>query len=265
MKKRLVAAVAVVMSLAIAGSANAASKPSHPGPASAPSAVAGTSDPGPVSKQLRHLTPLDASASEIAGFPVTVAASDNIAEWNVLTGNDPNSQYEVSGFTYVYASPTSLLFNPYDGLNYAAYHTVFLSTSIYTTFMTFNADMTKANPYNAAEALLVLDHESQHQKLHSGDESRVNACALADLPRFTAKWIVPTTIQNVQVPQSYRAKARYRAKVHGRWVWRSRYFTKVRYVTQPQTVANPAYTAVLAAAHDIYVHQPAPYNAGTCW
>ncbi len=62
-----------------------------------------------------------------------------------------------------------------------------------------------------------------------------------------------------------QAKVRYRAKVHGHWVWRSRYVNKVRYVTQRQTVTNPAYTAVLAAAHDIYTHQPPPYNAGTCW
>ena len=251
-KERLVAAVAVVMSLAIAGSANAASKPSDPG----------TSNPGPVSKQLWHLTALDAAASEIAGFPVTVAASDNITEWNTLTGNDSNSEYEVAGFTYVYASPSALLFKPYDGGYYSAYHTVFLNPTIYTAFHT---NLAQANPYAAAEALLTLDHESQHQKLHSGDESRVNACALADLPRFTAKWIVPTTIQNVQVPQSYRVRVRYRAMVHGRSLWRSRYVTRVRYVTQPQTVANPAYTAVLDAAHDIYVHLPAPYNAGTCW
>jgi len=67
------------------------------------------------------------------------------------------------------------------------------------------------------------------------------------------------------VPESYRAKARYRAKVHGRWVWRSRHVIKVRYVTQQQTVANPAYTAVLAAARDVYTRQPPPGNAGTCW
>jgi hypothetical protein len=223
-------------------------------------AVAGTSDPGPVSKQLWHMTDLDAAASEIAGFPVTVVASDSIPEWTALIdGDDP---YSVAGFTYVYANPSSLLFNPYDGGHYGAYHTVFLNPTIYATLHT---GLTQANPHDAAVALLVLDHESQHQRLHSGDESRVNACALADLPRFTAKWIVPTTIQNVQVPQSYRTKVRYRAKVHGRSVWRSRYITKVRNVLQQQTVANPAYTAVLDAAHEIYVHQPAPYNAGTCW
>ena len=262
MKKRLVAVVAVVMSLAIAGSANAASKPSNPDPASAAPAVAGTSDPGPVSKQLWHMAWLDQAASEIAGFPITVVASDSVPEWNAITGDDPNSSYETLGFTALSANPNSLLFNPYDGGYYSVYHAVFLNPSIYATL---HANLAQANPYDAAVALLALDHESQHQKLHSGDESRVNACALADLPRFTAKWIVPTTIQNVQVPQSYRAKVPYRTKVHGHWVSRSRNVTKVRYVTQPQTVANPAYTAVLNAAHDIYIHQPAPYNAGTCW
>lgn len=238
MKKRLVAAIAVVMSLAIVGSANAASK------------------------QLWHMPALDQAASEIAGFPVEVDASDSISEWNALTGDDPNSAYETLGFTYVYANPYSVMFNPLDGKRYNSYHHLYLNPSIYATFQ---GVLAQANPYDAAVALLTLDHESHHQKLHSGDESRVNACAIADLPRFTAKWIVPTTIQNVQVPQSYRVRVRYRAMVHGRSLWRSRYVTRVRYVTQPQTVANPAYTAVLDAAHDIYVHLPAPYNAGTCW
>jgi hypothetical protein len=206
--KRLVAAVAVVMSLAIAGSANAASKPSDPG----------TSDPGPASRQIWHLTALDQAASEIAGFPVTVAASDNITEWNTLTGNDPNSEYEVAGFTYVFASPSALLFNPSDGGYYSAYHTVFLNPTIYTAFRT---NLVQADPDAAAESLLTLDHESHHQKLHSGDESRVNACALAKRPRFTAKWIPPTTSKDVRVPQSYQAKVQERAKIHGRWVWRS--------------------------------------------
>jgi hypothetical protein len=154
--KRLVAAVAVVMSLAIAGSASAASK------------------------QLWHLTALDQAASEIAGFPVTVVASDSIPEWAALTGSD-----DVGGFTYLTSNPDFHLFNPHDGGYYAAYHAVFLSPSIYETFRT---DLAHANPYDAAWALLALDHESQHQKLYSGDENRVNACALADMPRFTAKF-----------------------------------------------------------------------------
>jgi hypothetical protein len=237
--KRLVAALAVVMSLAVVGSANAASK------------------------QIWHMTGLDQAASEIAGFPITVAASDNVAEWNALTGDDPNSAYQTLGFTYVNADPSFWIYNPYDGYDYAAYHTVFLRPEIYETFHT---GLAQATPYHAATALLTLDHESQHQKLHSSDEGRVNACALADLPRFTAKWIVPTTTQDVLVPQTYRAKVRYRANVHGRWVWRYRYVNKVRYVTQMRTVANPAFTAVLDAAHDIYTnYQSAPYNTGTCW
>ena len=241
--KKLVTAVAVVVSLAVAGSASAARE----------------SGPDEASKQLWHMTWLDQAASEIAGFPVTVNASDSVDEWNALLDGD--GEY-VAGFTFVYALPSTLLYNRWDGHYYSAYHDVFLRPSIYATFHT---DMAKANPYDTAEALLTLDHEAQHQRLHSGDESRVNACALADLPRFTAKWIPTTTTQGVQVPVSYRAKVRYRARVHGRSVWRSRYVTRVRYVWQTQTVANPAYSAVLAAAHDLYTHQPAPYNAGTCW
>jgi hypothetical protein len=237
--KRLVAAVAVVMSLAIAGS------------------IAGSANAA--SKQLWHLTALDQAASEIAGVPITVVASDSIPEWAALTGTDGG---EVGGFTFLTADPNAVLFNPYDGQYYYAYNTLFLSPPVYEAFRT---DLASENPYDAGLALMVLDHESQHHRLNSGDESRVNACALADMPRFTAKFIPPTVVENVQVPQSYRAKVRYRKKVSGRWVWRSHYVTKVRYVTQPQTVTNPAYTAVLAAEQDIYAHQPPPYNAGTCW
>ena len=220
-------------------------------------AVAGN-DPGPASKQLWHMTALDQAASEIAGFPVEVDASDSIAEWTTFAGYGPD---EVTGFTYVTANPGAQMYNPYDGYYHDAYHHLYLSPSIYATFHT---NLAQANPTDAAVALLTLDHEAQHQKLHSGDESRVNACALADLPGSRPGGSSPTTIQNVQVPQSYRAKLRYRTKVHGRWVWRLRYVNRVRYVSQSQTVANPAYTAVLNAAHDIYIHQPAPYNAGTC-
>src|SRR5262245_42539690 len=144
-------------------------------------AVAGT-DPGPASKQLWHMTALDQAASEIAGFPVEVDASDSIAEWNALTGDDPNSGYRTMGFTYVTTNTSAQMYNPHDGYYDNAYHHLYLSPSIYATFRT---NLAQANPTDAAEALLVLDHESQHQRLHSGDESRVNACALADMPRFT--------------------------------------------------------------------------------
>ena len=43
------------------------------------------------------MTALDQAASEIAGFPVEVDASDSIAEWNALTGDDPNSGYVTMG------------------------------------------------------------------------------------------------------------------------------------------------------------------------
>ena len=214
-------------------------------------------------KALWHLPGLDAAASEVAGFPVGVDASDNVYEWNLITGGaDP---YNVTGFNYTFALPGTMMYDPYDGKFYYVYHQVFLSPVVYAIFHT---ELSTANAYDAAVALLTLDHESQHLRLHSGDEGKVNACAMQDMPRFLAKFVAATVQQSVQVPVSYQAQVKYRArvKVRGRWVWRyrSKWVTKVRYESQVQTVTNPAYAAILAASKDVYHHQPPPYSTGTC-
>jgi len=215
-------------------------------------------------KTLWHMVDLDAAASEIAGFPLTVVASDSVYEWNVLTGGE--SPYNVTGFNLTFAAPTTLLYNPADGKYYQAYHAIYLSPYIYAVLHT---DLAHDNPYDAAITLLTLDHEAQHQRLHSGDEGRVNACALQDMPRFVAKFMPATTQQTVQVPVTNRVKVTYRAhvKLHGRWVyrWRSKYVTRTSYDAQVQTIDNPAFVAILSAARDVYGKQPPPYSTGTCY
>ncbi len=69
---------------------------------------------------------------------------------------------------------------------------------------------------------MVLDHEAQHQRLHSHDESRVNACALADMPRLPqTDYHVPATLtQTVNEPQQYQVNVRKHVKAHRRWCGR---------------------------------------------
>jgi hypothetical protein len=219
---------------------------------------------GAANKTLWHMVNLDAAASEIAGFPLAVVASDNVYEWNILTGGE--SPYNVTGFNLTFATPSTLLYDPADGKYYSAYRVIFLSPYIYAVLHT---DLTHDNPYDVAITLLTLDHEAQHQRLHSGDEGRVNACALADMSRFAAKFVPPTVQQTVQVPVTYTVTVRYRVriKLRGGWVyrWRNKYVTRVRYEDQLQTLDNPAFVAILAAARDVYSKQPAPYSTGTCY
>jgi hypothetical protein len=120
--------------------------------------------------------------------------------------------------------------------------------SIASTGITSTSD-----PNAVALALLVLDHESQHQKLYSRDEGRVNACALNDIPRLlSTKFNVEETTQGtVLTATSTRVRVRYRVrvrvKVSGHWVYRYRYRYRFKYVTKTtdvptvQTVPNPVY------------------------
>jgi hypothetical protein len=59
--------------------------------------LAGTAEAAP--RTIWHDTSLDPAASTIAGFPISVYFSDNIAEWNLLTGT-PAGPYVTLGFTY---------------------------------------------------------------------------------------------------------------------------------------------------------------------
>lgn len=213
-------------------------------------------------KQIWHANWLDPIASDVAGTPLTVITSDNDVEWSGMT--DPGE----IGFTCITCLPGTPLYNPYDGHYYDMYHTVWLAPEVDAVFrdISQNGIREGMNSFMVGEAMMTLDHEAQHWRLYSGDEGRVNACALADLPRLlSVDFHVPsTTTQNVSVPQAYRVRVRYRAKVNGRYVYRYRWVTRTRYVTQTQTVPNQVYTSILAGAQAFYRGQPYPYNAGTC-
>jgi hypothetical protein len=171
------------------------------------------------------------------------------------------------------ALPSTTIPNPFDGYWYNAYRKVWVNPEIYGTFNTIRASgITQLSDANAvAKALMTLDHEAQHQRLHSADESRVNACALADLPRLlNTRFNVPSTTTAtvpVDVPYQERLTVKYRVKVKGKWVTRYRYKyvdrTRTHYVQQ--TVANPTFTRVMDAARSFVVNQPPPYNTGTCF
>jgi hypothetical protein len=168
----------------------------------------------------------------------------------------------VLGFTCITCSPYDTAYNPYDGYRYYLYRTVWFAPEIHDILSNLSAH----SYYEVGMAFLTIDHEGMHWRLFSGDEGRVNACALKDLPRFlTVDFGIPaTTTQTVSVPQQYRVKVRYRAKVHGRYVWRYRYVWRTRYVDQQQTVANPLITNIVNGATAFVHDQPYPYNAGTC-
>ena len=229
---------------------------------------------GPASaanNQLWHVTWLDQTASEIAGFPVEVIASDNVTEWNAVV--DYHGPYSVLGFTAIDALQSTMIPNPYDGLWYRLYHTVWVNPEVYASLNTIGTSgiNESSNPYSVAKALMVLDHEAQHQRLHSGDESRVNACALADLPRLlNTRFNVPsTTTATVPSDVTYQAKVKvkYRVKVKSRWVnrYRYKYVDRIRTEYVQQTVANPTFTRVMDAARSFVANQPPPYSTGTCY
>lgn len=243
MKKRLVAAVAVVVSLAIAGSANAASK------------------------TIWHETDYDTVVSNVAGYPLTIETSDNDSEWLsislAISGSDG-----VIGFTDPNATPRSTLYNPWDAKRYWTYRRVWLAPEIWRSLQDIrsNGFRDSMDFSGAAMALMTLDHEAQHWRLWSSDEGRVNACALADMPRLLTSVLgVPATVQRtVTVPQNRQVQQRYKVKVHGHWRWRSRYVWKTFYVDQQQTQNNPIYWNLITDAQAFYRSQPYPYNAGTC-
>jgi len=230
-----------------------------------------TDDGVTTNKQLWHAGPLDATASEIAGFPLQVITSDNVTEWNAIVGYQ--GPYSVLGFTAINALPSSTIYNPYDGYRYGLYRTVWLNPEVDAAFRTIVTSGINAstNPYSVAKALMVLDHEAQHQRLHSADESRVNACALADLPRLlSTRFNVPSTTTATvpsDVPYQAKVKVKYRVKVKGRWVYRYRYKYVDRFRTEyvEQTVANPTFTRVMDEARSFVANQPPPYSTGTCY
>lgn len=240
MRKLIIAAVVAALALCLAGTAGAATK------------------------KLWHLPELDAAVSEVAGTPLKTVTSDNYAEWDYLAGGQG-----VDGWTCPTCSPSAALYNPFDGYRYNVYRTVWIHPDVWMTLAGVIRDgFSTSLDYNkVGEAMLTLDHEGQHWRLFSPDEARVNACAIADLPRFLqVDWHISTTTQQtMNVPQQYRVKVRKHVRIKGTLVWRYRWVTRTRYVPTVQTVTNPVYQGILNGAASFRAAQPAPYNAGACW
>ena len=212
-------------------------------------------------KNLWYDPKVDAVASDIAGTSVRVDGEDDWSEWAYLVS--PEDPYAVLGFTAPFVAPSSLL-----------YHRIFITPALWPTLAgaVDNApQLSQESPddlYKVAVAILTLTHEAYHIKLLSGDENRVNACALQALPAvLTRDFGVPSNdTHTTTVPVTTRARVKQRLKVHGRWVTRYRWTTKTSYATTATTSPNATFTALVADAQDFYKNaQPASYNTGTCF
>ncbi|MGN6171131.1 MAG: hypothetical protein ACTHQQ_23620 [Solirubrobacteraceae bacterium] len=218
-------------------------------------------------------------ASDVAGFPVEADMEDNWDQWTWevfagTNGNPPPDASAVLGFTFPFATPDGYMWwRASDGVTHSIliYHHVFLSPTVYGELMRIEqqgiVSAASADLLGTAEGLLALVHEATHQKLDSGDESRVNACAVQEIPDvLTNDYGLPATVSTTSsVPQHYRVLVRRRVRVHGRWVVRKRYVTRTRYVDVTTTGPNPVFTEIVGEVAKYRSNQPAPYNTGTCW
>jgi hypothetical protein len=227
--KRLVLFVATAATLVFVGSAQAASK------------------------QLWYDQRVDRIGSDIAGTSVHVLGEDDSNEWaSFVPGEDPRT---VLGFTFPFEAPSSSL-----------YHMIFISPDLWPTLSKAavnGAEGAGSNRYLTAVAIMSLTHEAYHQRLMSGDEGRVNACALKAFPDVLARdfSVKPTVTTTRSVPS--RVSVRYGARYHHRWVYRYRW--KTVWHTLASTAPNAVFQEYLADANDFYSNQPPPYNSGTCY
>jgi hypothetical protein len=133
-------------------------------------------------------------------------------------------------------------------------------------------------PQSAALAILVFIHESYHYRLNSGDEARVNACALRDMPTYlSSEFHIPKTI-TTQVPQTttttkkvpYYVTVVTHKRIGGKVVTVKKKVKRYKTVsvtattTVTQTQENPTFDAIMNAATAIRASQPPPYNTGDC-
>jgi hypothetical protein len=120
-------------------------------------------------------------------------------------------------------------------------------------------------------AILTLTHEAYHQRLYSGDESRVNACALRDFGSTIQSQfaISPTVEQTVTTPvvSTHRVRQTAWRIVKGKRVRRYVYRLVSQTTYRNDTVVsdNPTYTDLVGAAEAFVASQPPPYNSGTCF
>jgi hypothetical protein len=208
-------------------------------------------------KQLWYDPKVDAVASDVAGTSVRVDGEDDLAEWaSFVTPDDP---YAVLGFTFPFATPSSAL-----------YHRIFITPELWPTLrnaVEYGPQNSQSSLYGTAVAIFTMTHEAYHIRLLSGDENRVNACALQAFPTVVTKEFgVPAAdTRTSTVPVTKTVRVKYKARVHRRWVTRYRWKTVTTYTTTTSSVPNATYTSLVSAAHDFYSHQDATYNTGTCW
>jgi hypothetical protein len=167
----------------------------------------------------------DVCKSTLAGFPIVAAGEDDYNEWgSILYPEDP---YAVLGFTSIYEPSSSPL-----------YHVIFLAPPIWSTLDQIDSGGIDSVPRaDAARAILTLIHEAYHQRLYSGDESRVNACALGDFGSTIQSQfgVSPTVEQIVTTPIVTRQRVRHA-------VWRTVKGKRVRryvYHSVPPTATTP--------------------------
>jgi hypothetical protein len=243
-------------------------------------------DSVPTSKSLWRTGIYDPIAQDISGYADMQAdLEDDGNEWATFLPGETCKEC-VLGFTYPFVSPTS-----------AVYHRFYLSPPVVlalagTVPITATTPITPIwtrlqngtqDPYKAAVAIMSFIHESYHNRLYSGDEGFVNACALRDFGYWLSKdfQIPQTTTTTVMVPQQqtttkrvpYYARVKHQKRLTSGTV--KTWYTRVlRYKTvtttvsmrvpQQQTNPNPTWTTLVADAQSFYQSQPYPYNAGTC-
>jgi hypothetical protein len=210
---------------------------------------------GAARKQLWYNPRVDAVASDVAGTSVRVDGEDDWTEWAGFVA--PDDPYAVLGFTFPFAPSSSVL-----------YHRIFISPSLWTTLDSAVDDGVQSGaPYDVAVAIMDMTHEAFHIRLVSGDEGRVNACALQAFPGvLTRDFGVPATdVQTTTVPVETRVRVKVRVKVGGHWAVRYHWKTKTSYQTSTTTVPNATYTTLVSDAQAFYNSQPSPYSTGTCW
>jgi hypothetical protein len=173
-------------------------------------AVSLTPTASAATKQLWYTDHINAVASNVAGFPLEANMEDNWNEWAAeiaAGGGDPGIAGSVLGFTATFASPGDYIWWNYGASSIFIYHRVFLSPRVYGELMQIERqgirNAASADLLGTTEGLLTLIHESTHQKLHSRDESRVNACAVQAFPDvLTRDYGLPATVTTSHLSHS---------------------------------------------------------------
>lgn len=210
-------------------------------------------------KTLQSDPRIDAIASGIAGFAMTVEGDDDQTDWDQLVAsqniNCPNC-LAVNGFAFPFAQPGDW-----------RYHADFLSPSAWSTLEAIeNAGITSVDLYSAANAIFLLTHETYHHKLGSLDEGKVNACTLVAFPDVVSTYfdVPPTIEQTTTRTTTVLVRHVYYVRVHGRRVRRVRLVPRTVTTSTTGQVSNPTYIALTSDAQAIYASEPPPYSNGTC-